>query len=567
MRAPKAALCLFTTLVPLVATGCRMDQQGGASLKFESDNLNKVTTEAFHLRTVLTATSEASRSLEAVGRGDKLIMLIYKSGEIGENTPERDLADPYIAAVDQDEVASGKLRILPTEIKEDGHYLGLLCAQSDLYNCYAPKLAALQEYAAKIKSGACGAAGDSDAFLDASCTAALLAGDTHALGVFYPVTVKQGAFTSGNYNFTVLSTCGGGMADANGLCRSSYSAPYRNAEFYTASASLQGGDWFSSLLGGFGQMMSFDDAQAAQGAAVQSRDALATEQSNFSYLQRVTQPGNPNTNGPATTASTGCTNLPRYQNYATITGACQPGGTTPTNPPAQPPPTTQPPPQPQQPENPFISMGGRPFTRPPQQEPPQFGGFPLFLAGLGQRLRDRVGRNGDDCFFPGTLVLTREGAVNVEDLREGDEILNPIKSAIAGQPTFVRIASTQSTGTAGVTAFELMAGGQTIRVTHKHPVVIREDGASKVVTVLDLRQGMEILLGSGYVTLDGKRQIATPEIVYNFTVGAAEGDDTAHYALADGFVSGDLQIQLGLEDQRQIGIVNLVKTEAIAIGQ
>ncbi|MCY2927060.1 MAG: TIM44-like domain-containing protein [Planctomycetota bacterium] len=124
-------------------------------------------------------------------------------------------------------------------------------------------------------------------------------------------------------------------------------------------------------------------------------------------------------------------------------------------------------------------------------------------------------RGGGGCLEEGTSVLTPSGAVNIERLRPGDEVLAPTGRglAVATVRGVVKVQPTEYV--------ELHSPGGVVRVTEEHPIAT---GAGRFQTAGTLQAGQTVLAWDGTnpqaVTVSLVRRVPARAPAYNLLVGA-----------------------------------------------
>lgn len=146
------------------------------------------------------------------------------------------------------------------------------------------------------------------------------------------------------------------------------------------------------------------------------------------------------------------------------------------------------------------------------------------------------------CFAPDTKITLADGkTVEVALLRKGDLVLNPItgkgqsvKKIIYGPETDRGMMEVVTTS------------GRSLIVTEGHPFMTKQ-GLAKAQ---DLTPKSEILSGRAkgkdqFETVQSvkRREISKTQMVYNFSLESKHGEAEHHMVLANGIVTGDLDLQ------------------------
>jgi hypothetical protein len=144
------------------------------------------------------------------------------------------------------------------------------------------------------------------------------------------------------------------------------------------------------------------------------------------------------------------------------------------------------------------------------------------------------------CFAPETEITMADGSARrIDEIRNGDLVYNPLTGSSSKVKGLIR-------GPEKEPMIEVGYGGKVVRVTTKHPMLTR----SGIKTATELQYG-DYLLGADrkfHRINELKRLPVDPnQQVYNFVMDDQDDSPAHHVVLADGILTGDLQLQKQLE--------------------
>lgn len=144
------------------------------------------------------------------------------------------------------------------------------------------------------------------------------------------------------------------------------------------------------------------------------------------------------------------------------------------------------------------------------------------------------------CFTPETQIQLADGSTRrIDELQAGDLIHNPLTGRPAKLKGMVK-------GPEKEPMIELGYDGKVVHVTTKHPMLT----LTGVKAAMDLKLGEEVLGADKkfHRLTDLRRLPVDPEQqVYNFVMDDADDSPSHHVVVADGILTGDLQLQQELE--------------------
>jgi len=174
-------------------------------------------------------------------------------------------------------------------------------------------------------------------------------------------------------------------------------------------------------------------------------------------------------------------------------------------------------------------------NKPPQYVCYRCGVFTGYnsLKGCEEKVIGHRGSGG--CFAADTMIRGGDGFDRpIRLLRRGDKVWDPV----AGRAVIVREVIA---GPELEPLFTIGYGGQTVEVTKGHPFL----GRFGLISAASLKLGDEIQTGPGKwqrIEVAVKNQALPHDEVWNVVASAADGSQ-AHTLLANGIVTGDLELQ------------------------
>jgi hypothetical protein len=150
---------------------------------------------------------------------------------------------------------------------------------------------------------------------------------------------------------------------------------------------------------------------------------------------------------------------------------------------------------------------------------------------------ERLGSVG--CFPPGTEISMADGSSKpVEKIASGEKVLNPVTKKAVRVGRVIQSAEAKPLIEVG---YEMAK----VRVTQTHPMMTK-DGLKKAAA---LSLGEEVRGADGTfhkITVLKELPVVQGQQVVNFELAPDEPGTDAHLVLADGLVTGDFVLQLGL---------------------
>ncbi|MCR5456138.1 MAG: hypothetical protein K6F33_14235, partial [Bacteroidales bacterium] len=145
------------------------------------------------------------------------------------------------------------------------------------------------------------------------------------------------------------------------------------------------------------------------------------------------------------------------------------------------------------------------------------------------------------CFAPGTKVMLADGSSkNIEDIREGDQVMSYNANTHAQEPATVE--QTASTMHSKLVTYEL-ADGNTITATDDHPLLTERGWASVNPTksanyegfesIAKIQVGDKLITASGVATI--KSMTVSPESQTTYTITRLSNGNTFY---ANGVIAG-----------------------------
>lgn len=156
------------------------------------------------------------------------------------------------------------------------------------------------------------------------------------------------------------------------------------------------------------------------------------------------------------------------------------------------------------------------------------------------------------CFDPATMIRMADGRVRkIDDIKQGDLVFNPVTRQ--SMPV-VRVTKGPEAGHGLYEiGFGTGRGAKSVKVTSKHPFMT-ENGLRMAA---QLQKGDRILTARGtFRKIDVVNALAPKagQMVVNIALGSESFAATDHMVLADGIVTGDLQLQERLENTAAISM-------------
>ena len=166
----------------------------------------------------------------------------------------------------------------------------------------------------------------------------------------------------------------------------------------------------------------------------------------------------------------------------------------------------------------------------------------------GQRYQHRYG----GCFDPYTKVKMSTGEFKqIKDILLSDKIYNPMTGNSVAIKSIVR-------GPELLPMLKLQTATFDIEVTHGHAMVVKDqkNNAISIVMAKDVKSGDLVQTKNGFEKLLGVEKVfkGPDYLVYNLDL-EGEGVTTSHLVQAEGFVTGDLYLQLKLDKVGQMSNV------------
>lgn len=151
-----------------------------------------------------------------------------------------------------------------------------------------------------------------------------------------------------------------------------------------------------------------------------------------------------------------------------------------------------------------------------------------------------IGTRDGGCFAPETKIQLADGSSRrIDELQAGDLVFNPLTGRSSKFKGMVK-------GPEKEPMIELGYDGKFVRVTTKHPMLTM----TGIKPAMDLRSGEEVLgADKKFHKLSELRRLPVDanQQVYNFVVDDPDDSPAHHVVVADGILTGDLQMQKDLE--------------------
>ena len=155
------------------------------------------------------------------------------------------------------------------------------------------------------------------------------------------------------------------------------------------------------------------------------------------------------------------------------------------------------------------------------------------------------------CVAEDTLITMGDGKTQkrIDELQPSDRIWNPItKEAVSMRRV--------SRGPEPIPMLKISVGDRILSVTGNHPFPTR----SGMKAAFTLNDGEEILLDGGkwqkIAKIDAVPPTEKPPIVWNIEIEAPNDNWDAHHYVANGVVTGDLLIQMQLENAKRMAAID-----------
>lgn len=140
------------------------------------------------------------------------------------------------------------------------------------------------------------------------------------------------------------------------------------------------------------------------------------------------------------------------------------------------------------------------------------------------------------CFVEGTLIETSLGSVPIENIGKQDLIYNPITNSY--QKVQEKSQGYEKKALLVITTH----AGLSVQVTEDHPML-----SENIVEAQLLQVGDRIRTLEGWETIKSIGKQRTESFVYNLRLMSARNDDSDHFIVGSGIITGDLYLQRKLK--------------------
>lgn len=171
----------------------------------------------------------------------------------------------------------------------------------------------------------------------------------------------------------------------------------------------------------------------------------------------------------------------------------------------------------------------------------------LYTPGFCETPQILGARTACGCVAEDTMITLGDGKTEkrIDQLTAYDTIWNPITKKAMKMKKLTR-------GPEKIPMLKIEVGGKEISVTGNHPFPAR-DGMK---TAFNLVEGQEIMIGEGQWQKIQKISAVAPDkdnapVVWNIHLDAPDDDWDAHHYLANGVITGDLLIQIQMENAQR----------------